>query len=46
MLVGILCGLVAAVLSTALMAAADPELTRRAVRRLRAGRYGVVRSVP
>ena len=45
-LVGILCGLVAAVLSTALMAAADPELTRRAVRRLRAGRHGVVRSVP
>lgn len=45
-LIGILCALVASVLATALMAAADPELIRRALRRLRAGRHGVVRTVP
>ncbi|MGP9539858.1 murein biosynthesis integral membrane protein MurJ [Brachybacterium sp. AOP43-C2-M15] len=43
-LIGIVCGLAAAVLSTAVMAAADPEITRRILRRLRAGRHGVVSS--
>ena len=39
-LVGILSGLVAAVLAGTVMAAADPEATRRVVQRLRAGRHG------
>ena len=41
-LLGLLCGLVAAALSAVLMAAADPELSRRALRRVRAGRHGAV----
>ncbi|MDN5899550.1 MAG: hypothetical protein L0H74_05725 [Brachybacterium sp.] len=45
-LIGILCGLVAALLSAALMAAADPETTRRLIRRLRAGRSGAPRPTP
>ncbi|ASK66860.1 hypothetical protein CFK39_14750 [Brachybacterium avium] len=43
-LIGILCGLVAALLSAALMAAADPETTRRLAHRFRGGRYGASRS--
>lgn len=46
MLIGILCGLVSALLSAALMAAADPETTRRLLRRVRAGRHGVMRPAP
>ncbi|MDN6304090.1 MAG: hypothetical protein L0J57_13745, partial [Brachybacterium sp.] len=45
-LIGILCGLVSALLSAALMAAADPETTRRLLRRVRAGRHGVMRPAP
>lgn len=40
-LIGMLCGLVALVLSTAVMAAADPELRGKVLRRLRDGRHGV-----
>lgn len=43
-LIGISCGLIAGVIATAAMAAADPELTRRVLRRLRGGRFGVARS--
>ena len=43
-LIGIFCGLIAGVIATAAMAAADPELTRRVLRRVRGGRLGVVRS--
>jgi putative peptidoglycan lipid II flippase len=43
-LIGILCGLAAAVLTTALMAVADPEVARRLLRRVRAGRHGATRS--
>ena len=45
-LVGVLCGLVAALLSAGLMAAADPETTRRLITRVRAGRHGVVTGQP
>lgn len=45
-LVGLLCGLVAALLSAGLMAAADPETTRRLITRVRAGRHGVVTGQP
>lgn len=45
-LIGILCGVIAALLSAALMAAADPETTRHLLRRIRAGRHGVARSAP
>lgn len=43
-LIGIGCGLIAGVIATAAMAAADPELTRRALRRLRVGRLRAARS--
>ena len=43
-LLGALCGLAAGLLAAALMAAADPETTRRMLRRLRAGRHGVARA--
>ncbi|ATG52290.1 hypothetical protein CFK38_12735 [Brachybacterium vulturis] len=45
-LIGMLCGLLAALVSALLMAAADPETTRRLLHRLRAGRRGVPRSAP
>lgn len=45
-LIGILCGLVALVLSIAVMALTDRELTIRVLRRMRAGRHGVLRSAP
>ena len=45
-LIGILCGLVAALLSAVVMAAADPETSRTLVRRLRAGRHGSVEPRP
>ena len=45
-LVGVLCGLVAALLSAGLMAAADPETTRRLLARVRAGRHGTVTAQP
>lgn len=41
---GIACGLIAGVIATAAMATADPELTRRALRRLRGGRFGAAKS--
>lgn len=44
-LVGILCGVVAALLAGATMAAADPDVTRRFVARVRAGRHGAVEQV-
>ena len=43
-LAGIACGLIAGLIAAAAMAAADPELTRRALRRLRGGRFGAARS--
>ena len=45
-LIGILCGLVALLLSIAVMALTDRELTIRVLRRMRAGRHGVLRSAP
>lgn len=45
-LIGVLSGGIAAVLAAAVMAAADPPLARSALRRLRAGRHGVLREEP
>lgn len=45
-LIGVLCGVVAALLSAAIMAAADPDITRRLLRRVRAGRHGVGGDAP
>ena len=45
-LIGILCGLVALALSTAVMALMDRELSARVLRRIRSGRHGALRTAP